>query len=320
MSSRRNKRYFSDLNEEKYAPGKLSSNLRQALGLENDMLPFWIYRMRILGYPPVWLQTAQSKTLAVIDNTTTKSDKPSSSLANGEDGELDDHLKYNKDILIEYPGFNAPVPKNVHDDWVILGMPPFQPKQHLNVAAEQMQFIEPVPYKRTKLNNDNDSNSTATTTTDDDSNTNPGDDQHSKDATNNHQDNKNNMEKIQPENEEILIKSENDNEEKDEQINCINQSEDHHPDLMGKDTNSSSSSSSNNTSTTPITAANEKKMKIVSYGTPVPQTVRPKLPALEKWSIGMGELLHFENLPNSTGAYQGKIKNIIDKVRKRFKK
>lgn len=191
-------------------------------------------------------------------------------------------------------------------------MPPFQPKQHLNVAAEQMQFIEPVPYKRTKLNNDNDSNSTATTTTDDDSNTNPGDDQHSKDATNNHQDNKN----IQPENEEILIKSENDNEEKDEQINCINQSED----LMGKDTNSSSSSSSNNTSTTPITAANEKKMKIVSYGTPVPQTVRPKLPALEKWSIGMGELLHFENLPNSTGAYQGKIKSIIDKVRKRFKK
>lgn len=60
-----------------------------------------------------------------------------------------------------------------------------------------------------------------------------------------------------------------------------------------------------------------KKMKLVSSGTPVPKSFKPSLPSLEKWSVGMGELLQFENLPNSTGAYQAKMKNIITKIRDR---
>lgn len=62
----------------------------------------------------------------------------------------------------------------------------------------------------------------------------------------------------------------------------------------------------------------EKKMKVVSYGTPVPTSVKPKLPSLEKWAVGMGDLLYFENLPTSTGAYKDKLKGTLEKVRNRF--
>lgn len=316
MSSRKNKRYFSDVNEDKYTVGKLSPNLRHALGLEHDMLPFWIYRMRILGYPPVWLQAAESKTLAVNDGA--KSNRPSSSLANGEDGELNDNLKYNKDTLIEYPGFNAPVPKNVRDDWVILGMPPYQQNQRLDVAAESMQFIEPVPYKRAKLDEDSNSTNDSNTNSDNnnESNTNKSESvvlvktEDNVDHDENINDDRKNSKELQPEKEKVKIKSEEQDEiiktnTNDEQ-NSTNQSSNHEE--KEKETNE--------ISTTTV----EKKMKIVSYGTAVPQTVRPKLPSLEKWSIGMGELLHFENLPTSTGAYKDKIKNIIEKVRNRFTK
>lgn len=64
----------------------------------------------------------------------------------------------------------------------------------------------------------------------------------------------------------------------------------------------------------------ERKLTVISVGTPVPKSIKPNLPSLEKWSIGMGELLHFENLPTSTGAYKEKMKGIIDKVRNRFSK
>ena len=86
---------------------KTSDDLREAIGLHDDKLPLWIYRMRVLGYPPGWLQQAKVNTLSIFDG-------------NGEDGELNDTTEsqvqeYNKESLIEYPGFNTPVPKGVRD-------------------------------------------------------------------------------------------------------------------------------------------------------------------------------------------------------------
>lgn len=75
-------------------------------------------------------------------------------------------------------------------------------------------------------------------------------------------------------------------------------------------------SNSNNTTLN----ESERKLKMISVGTPVPQTYCSGLPPLEKWSVGMGELLYFENLPTSTGAYNDKMKNILDKIRNRFEK
>jgi len=53
-------------------------------------------------------------------------------------------------------------------------------------------------------------------------------------------------------------------------------------------------------------------------GAPVPESIKPGLPSLEKWAVGMGELMYFENLPTSTGAYKDKMKGILGKIRERF--
>ena len=46
-----------------------SDGLREALGLRDDQLPPYIYQMRVLGYPPGWLEEARMATsgLALFD-------------------------------------------------------------------------------------------------------------------------------------------------------------------------------------------------------------------------------------------------------------
>lgn len=54
-------RYHLDT-EQKYChllPGKISDNLRQALGLRSRELPLYIYKMRLYGYPEGWLEEAK---------------------------------------------------------------------------------------------------------------------------------------------------------------------------------------------------------------------------------------------------------------------
>ena len=72
--------------------------------------------MRILGYPPAWMKQAEMSTLNVIDipGSSQKSDQRNPFLTR-EDGEINDSAQYNKDSLIEFPGFNAPIPENVKD-------------------------------------------------------------------------------------------------------------------------------------------------------------------------------------------------------------
>ena len=56
-------------------------------------------------------------------------------------------------------------------------------------------------------------------------------------------------------------------------------------------------------------------------GTPVSIRFSPysALPDREKFSRDMGEMIPFENLPNSTGTFQ-KMKSLLDKVRNLFKR
>lgn len=125
--------------------------------------------MRILGYPPAWMKDAEMSTLSMVDVAGPSRNNP---LAD-EEGEIKDtKAQYNKDSLIEFPGFNAPIPDNVKDvsfynisfersfiflfffinqDWLILGMPPLIMNQQLSEAVKSMKLIEPVPYKKTKL-------------------------------------------------------------------------------------------------------------------------------------------------------------------------
>ena len=58
-------RYTNDQDSKEnrgFAPGKISDQLKEALGLGDKMLPPYIYIMRQLGYPIGWLIEAEVKT------------------------------------------------------------------------------------------------------------------------------------------------------------------------------------------------------------------------------------------------------------------
>lgn len=64
-------RYHVDT-EQRFAhirPGKISSKTRHAMGYTRGELPFIFYRMRVLGYPPAWLEEAkvQSSGMALFN-------------------------------------------------------------------------------------------------------------------------------------------------------------------------------------------------------------------------------------------------------------
>lgn len=53
-------RYFEhEMLSQRFQPGKYSKELRNALDLCPEDLPPFIYRMRVLGYPPGWLTYAE---------------------------------------------------------------------------------------------------------------------------------------------------------------------------------------------------------------------------------------------------------------------
>eukprot|EP00062_Callorhinchus_milii_P016663 gi/632968212/ref/XP_007900403.1/ PREDICTED: zinc finger CCHC domain-containing protein 8 [Callorhinchus milii] len=109
---------------DKFKPGVISDELKDALGMTDENLPPFIYRMRQLGYPPGWLEEAELETsgLALYDG------KDSS------DGEVQDneqHPKthqpaYDTSKLIDYIGFNVILPKGIQDEWRLYGSIPIQ--------------------------------------------------------------------------------------------------------------------------------------------------------------------------------------------------
>lgn len=143
------KRYFDEISSEsKFKPGVLSPDLRSALGLHDDKLPIWIYRMRVLGYPPGWLKEADmSQTVVpmIMDSSSSSSSQPAAS-----------QETWNVDSLISFPGFNTAVPEGVKDDYQLLGMPPMMPHQQLKFATANLKKPAPVPYKRIRISSPKD--------------------------------------------------------------------------------------------------------------------------------------------------------------------
>ena len=68
-------------------------------------------------------------------------------------------------------------------------------------------------------------------------------------------------------------------------------------------------------------SSSPKLSKLLAMGTPVSIRYSPynRLPNLDKFATNMGDLELFENLPNSTGAFQ-KMKSLLNKVRNAFNK
>jgi len=93
-----------------FSPGKMSDELYEALGIDEQELPPWIYAMREIGYPAGWLRTIrkqQEKPLQVIEHkhrdNQTKSD------------EFREAYTFDTDKLISYEGYNIPASSSMED-------------------------------------------------------------------------------------------------------------------------------------------------------------------------------------------------------------
>lgn len=87
--------------------GELSKDLRNALGLRSKELPMHIYRMRMLGYPPGWLEHAKvsGSGLTLFDSDGKET----------EANENDEEDKYDLKKIISFPGFNVDAPHGTRD-------------------------------------------------------------------------------------------------------------------------------------------------------------------------------------------------------------
>ena len=83
-----------------FKPGVISDNLRNALMINKDELPPYIYKMRTLGYPPGYLKSKTSGLLMYG-----KGGKIQDSY-DGEEGEIQPDIVEQE---VHYPGFNAPL-------------------------------------------------------------------------------------------------------------------------------------------------------------------------------------------------------------------
>ncbi|TGZ61240.1 hypothetical protein CRM22_008088 [Opisthorchis felineus] len=107
------KRYHEVEDFSKFRPGLMSDELRHALNLAAHEIPIHIYRMRTLGYPPGWLRKARvGGELTMFDSVA----------ALAEDTEV----KYNRDLLVSFMGFNTQIEYPYIDECDVLNCPRMQ--------------------------------------------------------------------------------------------------------------------------------------------------------------------------------------------------
>ncbi|KYN07477.1 Zinc finger CCHC domain-containing protein 8 like protein [Cyphomyrmex costatus] len=133
-------------------PGQLSHKLRKALGLKDNQLPRHIYRMRLLGYPPGWLEEArlQHSGLSLFN-----SDGIAESDTHKEEGEIiinRDKDKYDIKKIYDFPGFNVPPSPGTADESHNYWVPQMQSIHSKQVMLLHLQGKETDDgYKRKKL-------------------------------------------------------------------------------------------------------------------------------------------------------------------------
>ncbi|KAH9635343.1 hypothetical protein HF086_017909 [Spodoptera exigua] len=144
MNSSRVGRYHVE-DEQKYGhliPGRISGQLRHALGLKRNELPLHIYRMRLLGYPPGWLEEARisHSGISMFDSMGNAILDPEEE--EGEVCEPGSKDKFDIKKILDFPGFNESQQ---------FGLPPMS-EQDSKMAM--LQYLAPnamKAYKRKKL-------------------------------------------------------------------------------------------------------------------------------------------------------------------------
>ncbi|XP_043282025.1 zinc finger CCHC domain-containing protein 8 homolog [Venturia canescens] len=105
-----------DQRHERFVPGQISRELKRALGIGDNQLPHYIYRMRKLGYPPGWLKEARLQhsgmNLYNSDGVLEMEDTDEA----GEIFENGDKDQYDLEKIKDFPGFNVRPPSGTRED------------------------------------------------------------------------------------------------------------------------------------------------------------------------------------------------------------
>lgn len=118
----------------RFKPGLITDELREALGITEQDLPPYIYRMRHLGYPPGYLPKTVKPSLLIYDGDGSINDY----IEEEDEHENEEHFRSS---FIEYPGFNIPLPEGVRDRCAEVGAPPMLPHQQIdNLVAKYVHM------------------------------------------------------------------------------------------------------------------------------------------------------------------------------------
>ncbi|XP_063973638.1 zinc finger CCHC domain-containing protein 8 homolog [Diachasmimorpha longicaudata] len=306
-----------------FTPGVLSKELRHALGLSDNQLPRHIFKMRMLGYPPGWLEEARLQHSGINLYNSEGIRERESDEEQGEILSKGSRDKYDIKKIHDFPGFNVPAPPGYVDaPW-----DDEQRKIHSKVTmlAEIRGRNVEEGYKRKKLKRSgtaDDFTDIEPTTMDLDvtevtpvelvpmnghfvppppqetspqpppppaleANTTPTDSTTGIASPS--------LSDLETTKEQLLESLED----------CNSQS---NPGIPSR--------SSLNIPGTPNNTYKIGKIMSVELGTPILQSTSPflKLPSSEKFSKNICDVINFENLPNSTGKYE-KMAGLLQKVR-----
>ena len=132
-------------------PGLPSKKLRSALGLKDDQIPSYIYRMRELGYPPGWLKQAEISHSNVALFVEKDSILPDYGDEDGEIADSEDKKQYDVSKLQTWPGFNVEMSSEFKDETSLYRVSAMKSEHSKEVMAGKMSKKEQKGYVRGEM-------------------------------------------------------------------------------------------------------------------------------------------------------------------------
>lgn len=289
-------------------PGEISDTLRRAIGIRKYDIPPHVYKMRVMGYPPGWLEEARvcHYNIAVFGSDGKK---------DGKSGTLNPYSILPEKI-ISYPGFNCKPDRRSRDEYNFYGVPPYSTalsKENMIEFVNNMSHHEAEQQSQVERKQKSPSPSL------------------------------NDLELQKRQLLEQLTTNENDDSNPNDTINAttankssavVNNAKQKSPDLSTNvdldETNPSMDldSTVNNTrdedvSTAVTPSTPSTKMGVINgslTGTPILKALSPyaRLPSLDNFQKDVSPVINFENLANASGKYE-QMTTVLQKVRSTLK-
>jgi zinc finger CCHC domain-containing protein 8 len=304
--NRRELRYHDDDNNEysQLVPGAISDELKEALRLVENEIPLHVYKMRVYGYPPAWLEEAKIQQSGLALFTGNDSEKVDSEVA----------IKFDVQKIYDFPGFNVQPEGQFVDKGRLFGLPPMLPQHSKEFLIQSLGENIVNGYKKRKIKDNNEFDSTSCEEVemeiadDDEENSEMiplGKTYYQNDTL------PPGVSEPSPEDGECSNDSSTDLEAKKKALMSELEADDE--EMTNSCIIENSVNENNDNSSRDITIG---QVETTVFGTPVLPSFSPfeSLPQGEKFMAGVSDVIAFENLAESTGKYDH-MRELIKKVR-----